>query len=81
MWSEWKWVRKTALTCAGGSCISCRRRVEPGPESTTNSWRPATTATHGPARAGSGIGEPAPHSPTCRPSGSSASGSRDIARS
>ena len=31
MWSEWKWVRKTALTCAGGSCISESRRVEPGP--------------------------------------------------
>jgi hypothetical protein len=51
------------------------------PASTTNSVRPATTATHGPDRFALGIGPPAPHSATCNPSGRSAIGSPESARS
>ena len=43
----------------------------PLPASKMNKRLPATTAVQGPARRSSGNGEPAPHRPTCSPSGSS----------
>jgi hypothetical protein len=48
-----------------------KRVTQSVPVSNTNNCWPAMTSVHGPPRISSGIGEPAPHTAICKPSGKS----------
>jgi len=60
MWSEWRWVRNTAVTAPSG-IWSCHNRNEaPRPQSINNFSGPASTKMLGPNRSTTGIGLPVP---------------------
>lgn len=56
VWSEWRWLRKTACSPSYFSPAAAMRIVAPRPASTTYQRSPATIAHDGPARFGSGRG-------------------------
>ena len=78
MWSEWKWVSRTASMRWGAICIRLSVSDAPSPASTMNTRCPAMTATQGFPRRGSGSGEPDPTIAAWSPSGSAATGSATI---